>query len=87
MSFSIKWTPAAEKQLKSWYTKNPKKIARIKLLCQSIEFTPTTGIGKPERLKGFKENVWSRRIDTEHRIVYHLKSNKEIYIVQCMYHY
>ncbi|WP_425364120.1 Txe/YoeB family addiction module toxin [Candidatus Tisiphia endosymbiont of Hybos culiciformis] len=45
------------------------------------------GLGKPERLKFQQENVWSRRIDQEHRLVYEIKSNNTIFVLQCRYHY
>lgn len=51
--------------------------------------TPNEGLGKPEKLKFFdcRHNIWSRRIDREHRLVYQVKNNKEIIILQARYHY
>ena len=32
--------------------------SKIKRICQDLKVTPKEGLGKPERLKYFKENVW-----------------------------
>jgi toxin YoeB len=86
LSFDILWTPTALEQLEYWRKTNQKKVQKIKTLCKSILETPERGIGKPERLKFFKENIWSRRIDSENRLVYEIK-DKTIFILQCRYHY
>ena len=86
MTYEIIWTPTAADQLQFWRTTNLKKVEKIKKLCESIICSPEQGIGRPERLKFFNENVWSRRIDQEHRLVYQIKNNA-IYILQCRYHY
>ncbi|MCL2845118.1 MAG: Txe/YoeB family addiction module toxin [Chitinivibrionia bacterium] len=44
-----------------------KKIAGFLL---ELERHPRSGTGKPERLKYKKGEVWSRRINHEHRLVY-----------------
>ncbi len=48
--------------------------------------TPFGGIGKPEALKGDLQDYWSRRITSEHRLVYKYVSD-EIWIASCRYHY
>jgi toxin YoeB len=73
--FEIIWTPTAANELKYWLKHNQKKSSKIKLICQSIQSSPKEGLGKPERLKHLNENVWSRRIDQEHRLVYQIKDN------------
>ena len=44
------------------------------------------GIGKPERLKGKLNGMYSRRINLEHRLVYFIEDNI-IFIVACKTHY
>ncbi len=39
-------------------------------LIRDISKDPATGTGKPERLKHFDRDVWSRRISREHRLIY-----------------
>ena len=39
-------------------------------LTHAVLKEPFTGIGKPEHLKKLGGNVWSRRVNHEHRMVY-----------------
>lgn len=87
MTFDILWTPTAKKHLQYWQKKNIKQVEKIRLLCESIKKDPTEGIGKPERLKFKGENIWSRRINQEHRLVYKISEDKKVFIVQAKYHY
>lgn len=48
--------------------------------------TPFEGIGKPEGLKGDLQGYWSRRITSEHRLVYKYEK-EELLIAACRYHY
>lgn len=45
-------------------------MKRISKLLADILEHPFTGIGKPEALVGNLSGKWSRRINSEHRIVY-----------------
>ena len=49
--------------------KTQKKIQELLL---SIQETPYSGIGKPEALRHELSDSWSRIINREHRIVYHV---------------
>lgn len=52
---------------------NPTLIKKINKFLDEIEEHPTTGTGKPEQLKGYRErNIYSRRIDKQHRLVYEI---------------
>ncbi len=86
MIYKILWTPEAEKDLAYWKTKYKNKISRIIALIENIKVSPQEGIGKPERLKYQDRNIWSRRIDQKNRLVY-LINDKEIFILQCRFHY
>ncbi len=44
------------------------------------------GLGKPEPLRHNLDGYWSRRIDSEHRLVYKVDGNA-IYIAQARYRY
>ena len=61
--------------LKFWAKNNPLALKRISELIDSIMADPYTGIGKPKPLKYSLEGYWSRRIDSEHRIVYRIKGD------------
>ena len=54
-------------------------------LIRNTADTPFVGIGKPEPLK-YRNGVWSRRINSEHRLIYQV-TNDSIIVVHCRYHY
>ena len=69
-----------------WQQKDKKTLKRINSLIKDIRRTPFEGIGKPEPLRFEFQGFWSRRIDSEHRLVYKV-TDKELQIVACRYHY
>lgn len=70
-----------------WFQDTDKKLLkRINTLIKETLRTPFEGIGKPEPLKANLSGYWSRRINTEHRLVYEVLENN-IIIVACRYHY
>ena len=46
--------------------------------------TPSFGIGKPEKLKYDLSGKWSRRINSEHRLVYEIDENQNLIIVHSL---
>ena len=69
-----------------WVEQDRKKALRIIKLIMEVQKDPFHGIGKPEPLKHELAGCWSRRIDSEHRLVYQVQENK-IRIIACRYHY
>jgi toxin YoeB len=69
-----------------WQKTDPGALKRINLLIKEIMRDPYRGIGKPEPLKHALQGYWSRRITSEHRIVYK-KVGGQILIAQLRYHY
>jgi len=69
-----------------WQKNNKQLVKKINDLLKSISREPYTGIGKPEQLKHNYQGYWSRRIDSEHRLIYRVKDD-EIQIVKCRFHY
>lgn len=69
-----------------WQRTNKQMLKRIHLLIEDIRRHPHEGLGKPEPLKHALSGYWSRRIDSEHRMVY--KVAKEGLMLAAMrYHY
>ncbi|HYR22067.1 MAG TPA: Txe/YoeB family addiction module toxin [Chthoniobacterales bacterium] len=69
-----------------WQKTDPNTSKRINLLIKEIMRDTYRGIGKPEPLKHALQGYWSRRITSEHRIVYK-KVGDQIWISQLRYHY
>lgn len=82
----IIWTENAWENFQYWKKSDVKKVERIKKLLVSIQESPYTGIGKPEALKFNLNGWWSRRIDSQNRLVYRVIDDK-IEILACKYHY
>lgn len=70
-----------------WQKTDKKMVARINRIIKEISRNPYEGIGKPEALKHKYRGFWSRRIDDEHRIIYRVTDQNEIWIVKCRFHY
>lgn len=68
-------TDPAQADLNFWKRNIPATINRIAKLIDAIMVNPYTGIGKPKPLKYSLEGYWSRRIDSEHRIIYRITGN------------
>ncbi len=70
-----------------WWVQTDQRLAkRIIELMNAIMDHPFEGIGKPEPLRGWAADTWSRRINEEHRLVYHVGHDR-ITFLQCRYHY
>lgn len=69
-----------------WHKTDKKILKRVNLLIRDIQRMPYEGIGKPEALKHGLSGFWSRRINSEHRIVYNVE-NDSVFIAQLRYHY
>lgn len=80
-------TPQADLDFKYWQKSgNQKKLERInKLIFASCE-SPASGIGKPERLKHFEGEIYSRRIDNVHRLLYRVEGG-DLIILSARFHY
>lgn len=68
-------TGPAQADLNFWKRNSPPTINRIAKLIDAIMANPYAGIGKPKPLKYSLEGYWSRRIDSEHRIIYRITGN------------
>lgn len=89
MEYQLEFTRKAEKDI-ALHQKSDNKVILNKLLKLLEELTehPTTGTGKPERLKHFTPPIWSRRISQKHRLVYEIQEERIIVLVLSAYgHY
>ena len=87
LGYTPVFSPNFKSDLRWWYRNDPKKADKIlDLIADILDGNPFQGIGKPEPLKYIDSDTWSRRIDTEHRLVYQVKENR-VYFLQARYHY
>lgn len=87
----ISFTSNSWEDFEYWIDNDPDTVTRIKDLIKSIRQDPFRGLGKPEPLRYDLKGYWSRRITSEHRIVYKVSGTKGVdqkcVILQCRFHY
>lgn len=69
-----------------WQKIDKKTLIHVNELIKDIQRNKYQGLGKPEPLKHNLSGYWSRRINSEHRLVYKIEKDI-IYIAQLRYHY
>ena len=73
-----------------WHGSDPRVLTRLNSLMEECRRHPFTGTGKPKPLKGDLSGWWSRRITSEHRLVYRVSgsgTDQTLDIAQCRHHY
>ena len=83
---NLTFAPQAWEDYAFWQATDPKMVTRINQLFREILRDPHRGSGKPEPLRHAFRGYWSRRIDSEHRVVYKVVEGG-ILIAQLRYHY
>ena len=82
MSFSIELTLEAELDIEKFKKSGDKKsLVKIDKLLNELREHPTTGTGKPEKLKYYDITTWSRRINDKHRLIYRIQEDKILVLV------
>ena len=74
------------RDLEFWIKTDRRLALRVMELVEAAIRDPFQGIGKPEPLKHELAGCWSRRISSEHRLVYRVTSTR-IDFLQARYHY
>ncbi|MCD8338352.1 MAG: Txe/YoeB family addiction module toxin [Lachnospiraceae bacterium] len=81
------WSDDAWEDYLYWQSQDKKTLSRINKLIRDIERNGCSkGIGKPEPLSGNLRGEFSRRINDQDRLVYHMEDGR-IYIAHCRGHY
>lgn len=62
-----------------WIHTDRKITLKVMEFMEAIRRSPFDGIGKPEPLRHLGSNVWSRRINHEHRLVYSVTTDKILF--------
>jgi len=82
----LTWSEEAWEDYLYWQDTDKKTVKKINELIKDAKRTPFEGKGKPEPLKHNLAGFWSRRITSEHRLVYAV-SDDSLLIASCRYHY
>ena len=88
---NVLFSKTAWEQYKDWQNRDDKIVERIHVLIKAIQRDPFHGIGKPEALRQNLKGYWSRRITSEHRLVYRIIKEqnqvRRMEILTCLHHY
>ena len=80
------FTPHGWDDYRYWQATDRAMSRRLNRLLDDVMRDPTSGLGKPEPLRHILAGCWSRRIDSEHRLVY-LVDGEDIVVLQARFHY
>jgi len=84
---NLSWSNNAWEDYLYWHDTDKNLFKRVNALIKDIKRHPFDGLGDTEPLRQQWSGYWSRRINKEHRLVYSVKEEKEIFIAKCRYHY
>jgi len=87
---TVAFTPNGWAEYSYWQQQDQHILTKINDLIQDISRDPFNGLGKPEPLRGNLKGYMSRRITSEHRLVYRVsgtKPNQTLTIIQARFHY
>ena len=88
---NVLFSKTAWEQYKNWQKEDQKIVERIHELIKVIQREPFKGMGKPEPLRQNLKGYWSRRITSEHRLVYRIVGKPDepqrVEIMTCRFHY
>jgi len=79
--------PTAFEDITAFAKSDLKLLKKIFDLIADIHKHPFEGLGKPEGLKHQFKGCWSRRITDEHRLIYKVLPEGDIYIMSVYGHY
>jgi len=89
MSYNVVIDPSALLDIKKHQQAGNKKLVfKISNLMAELAEHPRTGTGRPEQLKNYTQEIWSRRIDHKHRLIYEIREMELLVIAIAAYgHY
>lgn len=78
MTYRIDFTKQAQADI-DFHKKsgNMALLKKLLVLLGELAIHPESGTGKPELLKYQLAGLWSRRINSEHRLIYEIVDNQE----------
>jgi toxin YoeB len=78
MSYRIDFTRQAQADI-DFHNKsgNTALLKKLLILLEELAEHPHSGTGKPEQLKYELSGLWSRRINSEHRLVYEIMNSQD----------
>ncbi len=86
--YKLIFSDQADRDLLYFKRSEPQCYRKVMSLIEELTEHPYTGTGKPEPLKYDLAGSWSRRINSEHRMVYRVLDDiVEVHLIAMRYHY
>ncbi|MGC4128642.1 MAG: Txe/YoeB family addiction module toxin [Bergeyella sp.] len=87
--YFVKLSPKAEDDLKRLKKSGRKSdINKVDAVFKELSENPREGTGKPEQLKYYSSEVWSRRLNQKDRIVYQIQDFEiRVLVLNILGHY
>ncbi len=79
--YIIRFSEEAQRDVVLLRKNAPLAFKKFLKLVGELEEHPRTGTGQVERLRHFKNETWSRRINREHRLVYEIHDDQILVLV------
>ena len=86
----VRWSKEGWEDYLYWQEADHNTLKKINEFVRDISRNPFSGPGKPESLRGELSGWWSRRISSEHRLVYQVRGKADDQFVlnmMCRFHY
>ncbi|MEX1189471.1 MAG: Txe/YoeB family addiction module toxin [Bacteroidia bacterium] len=82
MNYELELTDVACSDIEKHKNSGDKKLLiKIDKLFNELREHPSTGTGKPEKLKYYKVATWSRRVSDKHRLIYRIEEEKVLVLI------
>jgi toxin YoeB len=72
MIYNLDFTEPARKDVSALKKSEPQAYKKLEKLLVELQEHPTTGTGRPEKLKYNYSGKWSRKISEKHRLIYEI---------------
>lgn len=79
--YKVRFYHSAEEQLRRMAKSDPKSLKKVQEFVSQLSDNPRVGTGKPERLKGYEVETWSRRINKKDRLIYEIRDMEVLVLV------
>jgi len=88
MIYELDFTEQARKDISVLKKTESQAYKKIKRLLTELQEHPTTGSGKPEKLKYNYSGKWSRHISGKHRLIYEINEDiVTVFVLSSFGHY
>lgn len=87
-TYKVIFSRTAIKQINDLERSEPKAYSKLKDIIEELKEHPRSGVGKPEKLRYQKLDIWSRRLDRKNRITYSIDEQTVIVeVLSALGHY